>query len=403
MNNLTHLDTLEIRSNRLSGHLPRDVCLGGLLRFFSARHNYFTGPIPKSLRNCSSLLRLRLERNQLSGNISEAFGTHPHLNYMDLSDNELHGELSLKWEQFNNLTTFKISGEMPAALGKATHLQALDLSSNQLVGRIPKELGNLKLIELALSDNILSGDIPFDVASLSDLERLGLAANNFSGSIPAEMGSLQSLESLDLSWNSLMGGIAPELGQLQRLEVLNLSHNMFLTKVDVSYNKLEGPIPDIKAFREAPFEAIRNNTNLCGNATGLEACDALMKNKTVPKGHRNIVKLYGFCSHAKHSFLVYEFVERGSLRKVLNDEEQAGKMDWDKRMNLIKGVANALSYMHHDCSPPIIHRDISSNNVLLDSEYEAHVSDFGTARLLMPDSSNWTSFAGTFGYTAPGM
>jgi serine/threonine protein kinase len=119
--------------------------------------------------------------------------------------------------------------------------------------------------------------------------------------------------------------------------------------------------------------------------------------------HRNIVKLYGFCSHAKHSFLVYEFVERGSLRKVLNDEEQAIKMDWDKRINLIKGVANALSYMHHDCSPPIIHRDISSNNVLLDSDYEAHVSDFGTARLLMPDSSNWTSFAGTFGYTAPGM
>ncbi|CBI29790.3 unnamed protein product, partial [Vitis vinifera] len=57
--------------------------------------------------------------------------------------------------------------------------------------------------------------------------------------------------------------------------------------------------------------------------------------------------------------------------------------------------------MHHDCSPPVIHQDISSNNVLLDSEYEAHVSDFGTARLLKSDSSNWTSFAGTFGYTAP--
>ncbi|XP_052303477.1 MDIS1-interacting receptor like kinase 2 isoform X14 [Populus trichocarpa] len=563
MNNLTHLYWLHIYSNRLSGNLPRDVCLGGLLSHFAALDNYFTGAIPKSLRNCSSLLRLRLERNQLSGNISEAFGTHPHVYYMDLSDNELHGELSLKWEQFNNLTTFKISGnkisgEIPAALGKATHLQALDLSSNQLVGRIPKELGNLKLIELELNDNKLSGDIPFDVASLSDLERLGLAANNFSatilkqlgkcskliflnmsknsfaGIIPAEMGSLQSLQSLDLSWNSLMGGIAPELGQLQRLEELNLSHNMLsglipasfsrlqgLTKVDVSFNKLEGPIPDIKAFREAPFEAIRNNTNLCGNATGLEACSDLMKNKTVHKKgptviiltvfsllgsllglivgfliffqsgrkkrlmetpqrdvparwctggelryediieateefnseycigtggygvvykavlpseqvlavkkfhqtpevemsslkafrseidvlmgirHRNIVKLYGFCSHAKHSFLVYEFVERGSLRKVLNEEEQSAKMDWDKRMNLIKGVANALSYMHHDCSPPIIHRDISSNNVLLDSEYEAHVSDFGTARLLMPDSSNWTSFAGTFGYTAP--
>nr|XP_034899754.1 probable leucine-rich repeat receptor-like protein kinase At1g35710 [Populus alba] len=488
MNNLTHLYSLQIFSNRLSGNLPQDVCLGGLLSRFAAANNYFTGPIPKSLKNCSSLVRLRLERNQLSGNISEAFGKHPNLNYMELSDNELHGELSWKWEQFNNLAAFrifgnKISGEIPAALGKATYLQALDLSSNQLAGRIPKELGNLKFIELALNDNKLSGDIPFDVASLSDLERLGLAANNFSGTI------------------------LKQLGKCSKLIFLNI----------------KGPIPDIKAFREAPFEAIRNNTNLCGNATGLEACSALMKNKAVHKKgpkvvfltvfsllgsllglivgfliffqsrrkkrlvetprrdvtarwcpggdlryediieateefdskycigtggygvvykavlpseqvlavkkfhqtpevemsslkpfrseidvimgirHRNIVNLYGFCSHAKHSFLVYEFVERESLRKVLNDEEQAGKMDWDKRMNLIKGVANALSYMHHDCSPPIIHRDISSNNVLLDSEYEDHVSDFGTARLLMPDSSNWTSFAGTFGYTAPGM
>ncbi|WJX81481.1 non-specific serine/threonine protein kinase [Trifolium repens] len=57
--------------------------------------------------------------------------------------------------------------------------------------------------------------------------------------------------------------------------------------------------------------------------------------------------------------------------------------------------------MHHDCSPPIVHRDISSKNILLDLEYVAHVSDFGTAKLLNPNSSNWTSFAGTFGYAAP--
>ncbi|KAI3846158.1 hypothetical protein MKX03_022054 [Papaver bracteatum] len=57
--------------------------------------------------------------------------------------------------------------------------------------------------------------------------------------------------------------------------------------------------------------------------------------------------------------------------------------------------------MHHDCVPAIVHRDISSNNVLLDFEYEARVSDFGTARILKPDSSNWTSLAGTYGYVAP--
>lgn len=58
-------------------------------------------------------------------------------------------------------------------------------------------------------------------------------------------------------------------------------------------------------------------------------------------------------------------------------------------------MAHALSYMHHDCTPPIVHRDISSNDILLDEEYEAHVSDFGTAKLLKLDSSNWSALAHT--------
>ncbi|XP_026397300.1 MDIS1-interacting receptor like kinase 2-like [Papaver somniferum] len=75
--------------------------------------------------------------------------------------------------------------------------------------------------------------------------------------------------------------------------------------------------------------------------------------------------------------------------------------DWINRVRFIKGTATALAYMHHDCIPTIIHMDISSNNILLDYEYEARVSDFGTARILKPDSSHWTSLEGTYGYVAP--
>ncbi|KAM1191792.1 hypothetical protein ACFX15_011905 [Malus domestica] len=95
--------------------------------------------------------------------------------------------------------------------------------------------------------------------------------------------------------------------------------------------------------------------------------------------HRNIVKLYGFCLHHQHSFLVCEFLERGSLAKILSKAEEAKEVGWRKRVNIVNGVAHALAYMHHDIVPPIVHRDISSKNILLDFEYETFVSDFGIA------------------------
>ncbi|XP_058083772.1 MDIS1-interacting receptor like kinase 2-like [Magnolia sinica] len=117
--------------------------------------------------------------------------------------------------------------------------------------------------------------------------------------------------------------------------------------------------------------------------------------------HRNIVKLYGFCSHARCSFLVYEYMERGSLASILSNDKGVAQLHWTLRVKVIKGVAHALSYMHHDCIMPIVHRDLSSNNILFNSELEAFVSDFGIARLLIPGSSNWTMLAGTHGYVAP--
>ncbi|XP_027176906.1 MDIS1-interacting receptor like kinase 2-like [Coffea eugenioides] len=117
--------------------------------------------------------------------------------------------------------------------------------------------------------------------------------------------------------------------------------------------------------------------------------------------HRNIVKLFGFCLHKRCMFLIYEYMDRGSLFCILRDETEAVELGWVKRVNLIKGIASALSYLHYDCDPPIIHRDVSSNNILLNSHLEATLSDFGTARILELDSSNQTVIAGTFGYMAP--
>ncbi|KAF6153446.1 hypothetical protein GIB67_003636 [Kingdonia uniflora] len=564
--NLTNLKRLLLFDNTFSGNLPQNLCRGGSLENFAVAFNNFTGPIPKSLKNCSNLVRVRLERNQLADNISEAFGVYPSLDYMDLSHNNLYGELSRIWGKCHSLTYLslsnnKISGSIPPEFRESTQLRKLDLSDNHMVGEIPKELMKLNfLIYLNLSHNELSGQLPREIGSLSELDRLdissnylsgpipgevgkcskllylGLSCNIFNGSIPTQIGDLISLSILlDLSHNELTGGIPSKIGSLRKLENLNLSHNMLsgnipssfeemesLLSIDVSYNQLEGRIPTNKAFQNLSFDAFKNNKDLCGNVSGLQACDssgtsksnAMDKHKVVitiilsllgvlflilasagvffifyrkkidvkeeiqkdlfcvwnydgnivyediieatenfspghcigtggygsvykaelstgqvvavkklhpsengvglgskafldeisalsEVRHRNIVRFYGFCLHARHSFIISEYLERGNLSKVLSDIEEAVKLDWVRRINIIKGLANAFSYLHHDCSPPIVHRDISSSNILLDLEYEARVSDFGTARLLKPDSSNWTELAGTYGYIAP--
>ncbi|XP_044478465.1 MDIS1-interacting receptor like kinase 2-like [Mangifera indica] len=563
MGNLMKLSVLQLDTNHFTGPLP-NICQGGSLTNFSANNNSLTGSIPKSFKNCTSLVRVNLEFNQLTGDLAAEFGIYPKLNFIDISHNKFHGEISSKWGSCPNLSSLlvarnNITGTIPPEIGNAAQLQSLDLSSNSLVGEIPKTLRKLTfLTKVNLSDNQLSSVIPQEIGLLVNLESLDLSSNKLSQAIPKDLGNLLKLHylnlsnnkfskeipiqfeklfhlsQLDLSHNSLGGEIPSQISRLQSLELLNLSHNSLTGSIpnsfeemrgllygDVSYNQLKGPIPESKAFQDA--DMLQGNKGLCGNVQGFPPCTSHVtckhrngkakklvfsiifpllgvlllalgvylifqkrrKNKSakqsseedgelfsvpiidgrilykeimdstkafdvrycigkggysrvykamLPSGsivavkklhrlpnveithqkeflneikalteirHRNIVKLYGFCSNRQHSFLVYEYLERGSLATILSKEETAKELNWFKRVNIVKDVAHALSYMHHNCSIPIVHRDISSNNILLDEDYVAHVSDFGTAKLLKKDSSNWTELAGTYGYIAP--
>ncbi|XP_027116901.2 uncharacterized protein [Coffea arabica] len=566
---LQKLVVLELDQNQLSGPLPELLCQNGTLQNITVSENKLTGPIPRSLKYCSSLIRARFNGNHFHGNLSEMFGIYPFLDFIDLSNNEFHGELSSSWGKCKSLTTLKvgknnITGGIPPEIGTLTQLHALDLSSNYLSGQIPRVVGKLaSMLELDLHDNQLTGSIPQELGALTGLLYLDLSTNSLNGSfpehlgdlrnlfhmnlsnnvlsqkIPFQIGKLTQLSELDLSRNFFTGEIPSEFQSLQSLGTLDLSHNNLsglipsaLAKlpgplhINISFNNLEGPIPSGRAFVNLTIEEVQGNKGLCGNFSGLPACESSplikkhVKNKgkkklvltilspllgsfvllcaffgglrlhkqwrkssgtedidmnkvnlfsictfdgkalykeivmateefsdilcigkggygsvykaQLPSGdvvavkrlhnmpemashknflneiralteikHRNIVKLFGFCSNSQHSFLVYEYLERGSLAKIFSIEEEAKELDWRKRLKIIKGIAHALSYMHHDCSPAIVHRDISSNNILLDPEYEAHISDFGTSKFLKNDSSNWSSLAGTYGYVAP--
>ncbi|TKW15586.1 hypothetical protein SEVIR_5G247500v4 [Setaria viridis] len=117
--------------------------------------------------------------------------------------------------------------------------------------------------------------------------------------------------------------------------------------------------------------------------------------------HRHLVTLVGYCVTENHRLLVYEFVPNGTL-----DHHLHGKglpvMDWHKRMKIAIGAARGLTYLHEDCHPRIIHRDIKSANILIDDAFEAKVADFGLAKLTNDSLTHIsTRVMGTFGYMAP--
>lgn len=118
--------------------------------------------------------------------------------------------------------------------------------------------------------------------------------------------------------------------------------------------------------------------------------------------HRNIVKLLGYCSNKSVKLLLYNYFPNGNLQQLLQGNRN---LDWETRYKIAIGAAQGLAYLHHDCVPAILHRDVKCNNILLDSKYEAILADFGLAKLMMnsPNYHNAMSrVAGSYGYIAPG-
>ncbi|KAF7851623.1 hypothetical protein BT93_L3448 [Corymbia citriodora subsp. variegata] len=394
---MTQLQALDLSSNNLSGVIPRELAS---LRF---------------------LLYLILNNNQIVGDIPNEIGFLSKLEHLNLASNNF-------------------SGLIPAQLTECTNLLSLNLSTNKLKGRIPSEIGNVRFLEvLDLSQNQLTGRIPQELGKLRVLKTMNISHNSLFGSIPRTFGDMLALTIVDVSYNNLEGPL-PNVKAFNEAPFWAIQHNKRLCGNVVGLQKCNSLMSkkgflrisnfDVKTFHERILEATEGfdskfyvgegaygivykaklptgqivSVKKISSSPEEELLDFVSFEREIQAlsdiRHRNIAKLYGFYSHAQHSFMVYEYIEGGSLRTILNDDKKASEFSWDKRVNMVRGVANALSYIHYDCFPPWIHQDLTSNNVLLDVDYEARVSDFGTARLLRTDSSSWTA-VGSIGYTAP--
>ncbi|XP_044503452.1 protein BRASSINOSTEROID INSENSITIVE 1-like [Mangifera indica] len=259
------LTFLNISSNQFGGQVPV-LPSAENLQYFLLGNNLFQGEIPMQLADsCSSLVKLDLSLNNLSGTVPSSFRSCSSLASLDISSNKLSGELPvdtfLQMSSLKELVLFfnDFSGILPESLSKLTNLETLDLSSNNFSGSIPSNLcentgSNLK--ELYLANNLLTGSIPASLSNCSLLVSLHLSFNSLSGTIPSSLGALSKLQDLKLWLNNLYGEIPQELGNIPTLQTLILDFNQLsgpmpsglsnctdLTWISLSNNHLSGEIP----------------------------------------------------------------------------------------------------------------------------------------------------------------
>ncbi|QHO25152.1 hypothetical protein S83_039797 [Arachis hypogaea] len=458
---LVSLQELYIEFNQINGSIPSEFQNLINLHTLYLSHNMISGVIPPKLFQLTNLVSLHLSNNQLSGNIPSEIRNLDSLCDVNLSNNKLEGLIPSpilncfmsfgKVDLSNNL----LSGNIPSKIG---YVDKLDMSHNLLSGSIPFlsisdnpyiPWREYSLSSLDLSYNNLTGTLPIELTTIPYINLSfnffecpqgckGFHAKSLIGNTPRSVNSSIYVQKTKKSRNLIVIALPITCCFLFIISVSILCYIRCTNKVKFEQSsKKDGDLFSIwnydgKIAFEDIIEATQDfdiryciGTGAYGSVYKAQLPSgkivALKKlhqresqNPSFDKSfrneikmlsqirHRNIVKLHGFCLHNRCMFLVYEYMERGSLFYALSmDDDEAKELSWSKRVNIISGTANALAYMHHDCFPPIVHRDVTSNNILLNSELHAVVSDFGTARLLDPDSSNQTLQVGTYGYLVP--
>lgn len=377
--NLTHLQILLLPNNNISGTVPSELGRLQIIETIDLSDNLLTGDIPSSLSQIKSLQYLRLNNNSLTGAIPLSMVNMTRLTFLDLSFNNLSGPVPrVPAKTLNILGNPMIcsTGKEPECHGTAPIPLSFSLNNSQNITTSAKPKSHKVALAFGTSLGCIcllivgfgfflwwrqkhSQQIFFDVneqhqeeVCLGNLRRfqfreLQSATNNFS--------------SKNILGKGGFGNVYK--GYLQ-----------------------DGSIVAVKRLKDG--NAIGGDTQF---QTEVEMISLAV--------HRNLLRLYGFCITPTERLLVYPYMSNGSVASRLKAKPP---LDWGTRKRIALGAARGLLYLHEQCDPKIIHRDVKAANILLDDYCEAVVGDFGLAKLLdHHDSHVTTAVRGTVGHIAP--
>ncbi|OAE26878.1 hypothetical protein AXG93_4360s1330 [Marchantia polymorpha subsp. ruderalis] len=385
---------------------------------------------------------------------------------LDFSNNNFSGELPDSWSELSfleslNLNSNSLSGVIPADFGNLTKLTTLELSNNNFSGPIPDDLGRLaNLLTLDLRNNRFNGTVPASLALISNLTELRLENNNFD-KIPE---ALLLKQGLNITYDPNVeivsenksssgfptGGIVGVSVGAAAVVIAILAIMLYRSrKVKDGHHLSQEDMPkSAKAFTLKQIKEItENKKTLIGKggfgtvyygklsdgkevAVKIRAPDSkqgtiefLNEVRLLSKlHHRNLVPLVGYCLEANQQILIYTYMHKLTLEHQLHrrgtgvnpldskadDSSTNEHLSWKTRLNIALEAARGLEYLHKDCKPPIIHRDVKSSNILLGDKLQAKVADLGISKQAPePDpealdmSGVSTAIKGTFGYLDP--
>ncbi|GMI76796.1 NEMATODE-INDUCED LRR-RLK 1, Germination Repression and Cell Expansion receptor-like kinase [Hibiscus trionum] len=408
---------VQLSGNRFSGLVPADI---GLMQNFSMLHlgfNGFNGELPAEIGQLQ-LAVLNITKNMFSGTIPAELGNVKCLQILDLSYNNFSGMFPTSFNKLSELNKFNISynpfisGSVPtigqfATFEKESYLgdPLLDVPyfinnrTNHLANNQGRHRKSVKLAVFLVLLGLTLAFLAFGILSL--LVLLVKTPEEPPGSL---LWNTNFRHNLTLS----SGGSSPLLSdtvKVIRLDKTAFTHADILKATDnFSEDRIlgkggfgtvyRGVLPDGRevAVKKLQREGIEGEREF-------RAEMEVLRQNSFGWPHPNLVMLYGWCLDGLEKILVYEYIGGGSLEDVITD---LVRLTWRRRIDIATDIARALVFLHHECYPAIVHRDVKASNVLLDECGKARVTDFGLARVVdVGDSHVSTTVAGTIGYIAP--